>query len=174
MGRRRRVHDAIGYAVVNGVRWVNFQRAALRAEAEQVARYERITARERLERAGKPVTGFGDPRNPTMFGSRFGPRYAVLPPAALAPLSVGQSDLLPFYFKVSTDARETVVAATEIENPHRLLVGRFDLAFVLVFLYPLLSLRSPTTCCRSRRSRARSRWRYPSRCRSVRSRRAKS
>jgi ABC-2 type transport system permease protein len=33
-----------------------------------------------------------------------------------------------------------VTAGTELENPHRLLTGRFDLAFVLIYLYPLLVL----------------------------------
>ncbi len=133
---------SIGYAMVNGARWSRFEDTALRdAAAEESGRYSQMqTQIVDLQRAGKPVAPFGDPRNPTMFGSRFGPRYATLPPGALAPTAIGQSDLLPSYFKVSTDARETIVAASEIENPHRLLVGRFDLAFVLVFLYPLLIL----------------------------------
>jgi ABC-2 type transport system permease protein len=133
---------AIGYAMVNGARWTSFERTALsNAASEEAERYHRMQAQiDDLQRAGKPVAAFGDPRNPTMFGSRFGPRYAMLPAGPLAPLAIGQSDLLPSYFKVSTDARETIVAASEIENPHRLLVGRFDLAFVLVFLYPLLIL----------------------------------
>jgi ABC-2 type transport system permease protein len=133
---------SIGYAMVNGVRWTRFEGAALReAAAEETERYGQIQGQiVDLQRVGKPVAAFGDPRNPTMFGSRFGPRYAMLPSGPLAALAIGQSDLLPSYFKVSTDARETIVAASEIENPHRLLVGRFDLAFVLVFLYPLLIL----------------------------------
>jgi ABC-2 type transport system permease protein len=132
----------IGYAMVNGARWADFERAALHnAAIEEGERYAQMQKQiAALQRAGKPVAAFGDPRNPTMFGSRFGLRYAVLPVGPLAPLAIGQSDLLPSYFKVSTDARETIVAAAEIENPHRLLVGRFDLAFVLVFLYPLLIL----------------------------------
>jgi ABC-2 type transport system permease protein len=127
---------------VNGARWTAFQRRALsEAEAEERRRYAQMTEQiAALERAGSPVASFGDPRNPTQFGSRFGPRYAMMPPAPLAPLAIGQSDLLPYYFKVSTDARETLIAATEIENPQRLLTGRFDLAFVIVFLYPLLIL----------------------------------
>jgi ABC-2 type transport system permease protein len=133
---------AIGYAMVNGVRWAAFQRSALHdAAAEESDRYKKIHVQIGvLEHTGTPVAAFGDPRNPTQFGSRFGPRYAMLPPAPLSPLAIGQSDLLPYYFKVSTDARETLIAATEIENPQRLLVGRFDLAFVIVFLYPLLIL----------------------------------
>jgi ABC-2 type transport system permease protein len=133
---------AIGYATFNGVGWVAFERAAQRQAAEEEAqRYADMqTQMTELERTGKPVAPFGDPRNPTMFGSRFGPRYAILPPGSLSAVAIGQSDLLPSYFKVSTDARETIVAASEIENPHRLLAGRFDLAFVIIFLYPLLIL----------------------------------
>jgi hypothetical protein len=41
---------------------------------------------------------------------------------------------------VTTDAKEDVTAGTELENPHRLLTGRFDVAFVLICLYPLLIL----------------------------------
>jgi ABC-2 type transport system permease protein len=58
----------------------------------------------------------------------------------MAALSIGQSDLLPSYFKVTSDSKENVTAGTELENPHRLLTGRFDLAFVLIYLYPLLVL----------------------------------
>jgi ABC-2 type transport system permease protein len=134
--------SVIAYAMANGVRWVAFQHGALsEAAAEETRRYDRMVAQiADLQRSGGQVSPFADPRSPSVVGGRLGPRYAMLPPGPLAPLAIGQSDLLPYYFKVSTDARETIVAAAEIENPHRLLVGRFDLAFVLVFLYPLLIL----------------------------------
>jgi ABC-2 type transport system permease protein len=133
---------AIGYGVWNGARWVTFQGTALAsASAEESRRYEglknEVAARAR---PGATVSPFADPRSPTNVGGRLGPRYAMLPPGPLAPLAIGQSDLLPYYFKVSTEARENIVAATEIENPNRLLAGRFDLSFVIIFLYPLLIL----------------------------------
>jgi ABC-2 type transport system permease protein len=133
---------AIGYGVWNGGRWVTFQRAALHSAAtEEAERYDRLqTQVAALAQPGAKVSPFADPRSPTNIGGRLGPRYAMLPPGPLAPLAIGQSDLLPYYFKVSTDARENIVAATEIENPNRLLAGRFDLAFVIIFLYPLLIL----------------------------------
>lgn len=133
---------SIAYGVWNGSRWVGFQRSALQAAAdEEAARYDVLSARiAALSLPGATVSPFADPRSPTNFGGRLGPRYAMLPPGPLAPLAIGQSDLLPYYFKVSTEARENVVAATEIENPNRLLSGRFDLAFVLIYLYPLLVL----------------------------------
>lgn len=133
---------AIGYGVWNGARWVTFQRTALAlASAEEATRYDGLKAQvAALSAPGAEVSPFADPRSPSAFGGRLGPRYAILPPGPLAPLAIGQSDLLPYYFKVSTDARENIVSATEIENPNRLLAGRFDLAFVIIFLYPLLIL----------------------------------
>jgi ABC-2 type transport system permease protein len=133
---------AIGYGVWNGARWVTFQRGALTAAVQEEAdRHARLQQQiESLQRGESKVSSFADPRSPANAGGRLGPRYASLPPAPLAALAIGQSDLLPYYFKVSTDARETIVAATEVENPQRLLVGRFDLAFALIYLYPLLIL----------------------------------
>jgi ABC-2 type transport system permease protein len=133
--------SAIGYGVWTGHRWVDFQRTAIeQAQAEETERYARLQQQVAdLERGGK-VSPFADPRNPSNAGARLAPRYATLPPGPMAVTAVGQSDLLPYYFRISTDSRENIVAASEIENPHRLLVGRFDLAFVLIFLYPLLIL----------------------------------
>lgn len=133
---------AIGYGAWNGVQWVAFQTSALaEAAAEERERYDRLRQRvDEIVKAGGPVSPFADPRSPANVGGRLGPRYAMLPPGPLAPLAIGQSDLLPYYFRVSTESRENILAATEIENPHRLLSGRFDLAFVVIFLYPLLIL----------------------------------
>ncbi|MEZ5287943.1 MAG: DUF3526 domain-containing protein [Vicinamibacterales bacterium] len=133
---------AIAYGVANGAGWVRFQQTALSAAAEEEAqRHASLQARiDDLERTGESISAFQDPRSASNAGGRLAPRYATLPPGALAPLAVGQSDLLPYYFKVSTDAREAIVSATEVENPQRLLAGRFDLAFVLIYFYPILIL----------------------------------
>jgi ABC-2 type transport system permease protein len=133
---------AIGYGVWNGVQWVGFQaRALAEAAAEEQERYDGLRQRvDDIVKTGAQVSPFADPRSPANVGGRLGPRYAMLPPGPLAPLAIGQSDLLPYYFRVSTDSRENILSATEIENPYRLLSGRFDLAFVVIFLYPLLIL----------------------------------
>lgn len=133
---------SIGYGTLNGVGWVAFQRDAIaetqREEQDRFAAQEAQIAR--ISRGEVKVSPFADPRNPSTAGGRLGARYAALPPAPLAPLAIGQSDLLPYYFKMTTDAKQNVTAAAELENPHRLLAGRFDLAFVLIYLYPLLIL----------------------------------
>ena len=65
-------------------------------------------------------------------------------PSPLAALAVGQRDVLPFYRTVSGRSLAYDGAgmsfdgmADEISNPERLVVGNFDLAFVIVVLCPL-------------------------------------
>jgi ABC-2 type transport system permease protein len=110
---------AIAYNTVNGVRWVAFQRAAIaEAKAEEQDRFRRHEAEiARITREHATVSAFADPRNPDAVGRTLGGRYAILPATTLAPLAIGQSDLLPSYFKMSTGAKETVLAAAELENP---------------------------------------------------------
>lgn len=133
---------AIAYGTATGVGWTRFQQRAIAdARAEEQDRFSTLEADMRLIAAGtKTVSAFADPRNPDSAGRRLATRYAVLPPMPLAALAVGQSDLLPYYVRIGSDTRDPALAATEIENPQRLLSGRFDLAFVLVYLFPLFVL----------------------------------
>lgn len=130
------------YGVATGTRWQHFQREAIAAaESEERERYQQITRLAADADARRvEVSPFADPRNPEALGRRLGTRHAILPSPPLAPLAIGQSDVLPAYYRISTDAKELLLAATEIENPLRLLIGRFDLAFVILYLYPLLIL----------------------------------
>jgi ABC-2 type transport system permease protein len=131
----------IGYGVYNGAAWVRFQHATLRAAAEEeAARYAKAKQEIAEIERGKQVATFTNPRFPSVASGRVGPRYALLPPAPLAALSVGQSDLYPYYFKVTQQSRQTFLNNDEIENPSNLLAGRFDLAFAIIYLYPLLIL----------------------------------
>jgi ABC-2 type transport system permease protein len=130
------------FAIWNGAEWVKFQNDAIAgALAEESARIDSMKSLiPALDRGDLTIPAFLDPRDPGAAGRRIANRYAVLPPGPLAVVSVGQSDLYPFYLKISTDSREAILTAQEIENPLRLLTGKFDLAFVLIFLYPLLIL----------------------------------
>src|SRR5687768_14144136 len=92
---------AIAYGTFNGVRWTRFQQEATaeaaREERERFAQHEATIAR--VNAGELNVSPFADPRNPQAAGSRLAARYAVLPPAPLASLSIGQSDLLPHSLK---------------------------------------------------------------------------
>ncbi len=76
------------------------------------------------------------------------PSIALLPPAPLPALAVGQADLLPSHEAISLWRLEKPSEArAELENPSRLLAGRFDLAFVLVWLLPLFLLAAAYDLC---------------------------
>jgi ABC-2 type transport system permease protein len=64
--------------------------------------------------------------------------YAVMAHDDLAPLSVGQSDVQPFYYRVTAHPSHTFLSASEIQNPLAQLTGSFDVAFVMIFVLPIL------------------------------------
>lgn len=130
------------FAASNGARWSALQQerhgklVADESERREDTRAELL----RIAGGGSPRSRFFDPRNPAQVGQSFAAGYALLPPAALAPLSIGQSDLLPAHYKITLASREALFAGDELDNPTNLLAGSFDVAFVIVFLYPLLIL----------------------------------
>ena len=131
------------YALVNGMAWVDFQEGTVAAAREGNVERARALGEEleRIADGGSPSSPFRDPRSPSVLGGAAGAHTAVLDPAPLTGLAVGQTDLLPYYYDVSIYTNESSFLQNgEIENPLNLLVGRFDLAFVLVYLLPLLIL----------------------------------
>lgn len=132
----------IFYGVYNGASWVRFQQKTIDAAvADEAERHDQIKKGIEDANAGRSTPpSWKDPRNPYAVGYRLGSRYATMPPAPLASLAVGQSDLLPYYFRVTVNSRDTLMGNDEIENPIHLLSGRFDLAFVIIYLFPLMIL----------------------------------
>ncbi len=125
--------------------FVGLEQAHLREHMiEKVVRYERdkqTSNREMLESvlAGREaLVPFDNPANPAALAGNLAGRHTTLPNAPLAALSVGQSDLLPNYYRISYLSKVQFMYDTEIENPWNLLSGHFDLSFVIVFVLPLL------------------------------------
>lgn len=63
---------------------------------------------------------------------------ALLPPAPLSALAIGQGDVYPNYIKVTARSLDALVSGDQIEHPLAVSNGQFDAAFVVLFLYPLL------------------------------------
>jgi ABC-2 type transport system permease protein len=63
---------------------------------------------------------------------------ALLPPAPLSALAIGQGDVYPNYIKVTARSLDALVSGDQIEHPLAVASGQFDVAFVVLFLYPLL------------------------------------
>jgi ABC-2 type transport system permease protein len=129
------------FALLTGSSRVKFQENTLQTiQKQEQIDYE--TQRKIIAdvNAGQQFDGghFGDPTNPFFFGNRMGARYATLAPAQLAITSTGQSDLMPYYYKLTLSKRQALFHSEELENPQILYNGSFDLSFVIIFLLPLL------------------------------------
>lgn len=66
------------------------------------------------------------------------PPYAVFPPSGLSRLAIGLRDIHPFYDLISSKENKTDSPATDFSNAEQLAAGSFDLAFVFLYLFPLL------------------------------------
>ncbi|MCI0351660.1 MAG: ABC transporter permease subunit, partial [Acidobacteriales bacterium] len=130
------------FAVIRGQSWMATQRdAAARITEEEGKKVSFLQAEmARIEAGGRPSRDGGpDPRDPHWVG-QIGHRLA-LPPLPTVPLAIGQAELFSHEAALST----AVTAASlwdriEIDNPLLTRFGRFDLAFVMVALLPLLLL----------------------------------
>ena len=128
----------MAYGAWNGLSWAAFQRETIAAvRAEETTRLKALADNVQRKSAGD-TTATVAPIG--ALGAAGAVRYAILPPSALASLAVGSSDLFPYYTKVSLRSKQSFIVNDEIENPHNLLAGRFDLAFAIVFVFPLLIL----------------------------------
>lgn len=64
--------------------------------------------------------------------------FAVHHPTPWASLALGQRDVNPYYLKLRLLGLQGQLYASENVNPTKVLTGNFDLAFVVVYLVPLL------------------------------------
>jgi len=125
--------------------------AMLDAETQRLASQQQL-ARDVLQ--GKATTfPWTDPTDPERAGSRIGTRYAEKTPYPLEFAIIGQSDLLPPMLLVSTNPFQQWAHQHELENPTHLLHGRFDLGFVIVFLFPLAAILLGSTVISRERDR---------------------
>jgi ABC-2 type transport system permease protein len=125
----------LSYGIYNGGKWARAQSLVNETViAEQEKRYV-----ENRVRVASSQTATPDPSDSFAVGAALG--YAVLPPSPLGFTSIGQSDLLRSKIGVSVLSKQgTKEDKQGFENPLSLLAGRFDLAFVIVYLLPLLVL----------------------------------
>lgn len=128
----------ISYGVYNGASWT-WRRWRVIGEAERTAADALKTQRQQvldIEAGRKTLTDLPAAGRPSGVQA-----HAFMPPTMLSALSVGQSDLLPYSTSIGVySTKDTLITQSETDNPVNLLAGRFDLAFVLIYLYPLLIL----------------------------------
>ncbi|WP_438481415.1 ABC transporter permease [Oleiharenicola lentus] len=132
---------ALGFALHHGGRWLE-QLNQLRATAQSAETKATAEARAlaaKLDAENNSNYGAArDPRDAAGYANRLMANFATLPATPLAALSIGQSDLLPAVLPLAPGTNPRLGGNHEAENPHRLLLGRFDAAFVVIHLAPLL------------------------------------
>jgi ABC-2 type transport system permease protein len=101
-----------------------------RTEREQRT-FETFTARALRQRAHPPSMRADAVANETGW-------LALLPPAPLGALAAGQSDVYPSYLKVTARNLDSLVTGDQVEHPFAVAAGQLDVAFIVLFFYPLL------------------------------------
>ncbi|WP_396590889.1 DUF3526 domain-containing protein [Allomuricauda sp. R78024] len=76
--------------------------------------------------------------NAPMAVGNYHPRLASMPPSDLSFLATGQSDMFTHFVKPTASGDDLTLNFTEMTSPVQLLFGSFDIAFVVIFLLPLL------------------------------------
>lgn len=80
-----------------------------------------------------------DPRSLSVYGQRAG-RVVAMDAEPLALIATGQSDLYTHTVKPKLYGEANALGFSELSNPVQLMFGTFDLAFVCIYLLPLLVL----------------------------------
>ncbi|MCC5887434.1 MAG: DUF3526 domain-containing protein [Gammaproteobacteria bacterium] len=129
-------------ALVAGVRWYHFQHhAGVATLADDRARQQDAERRGREILAGErspPRGWWSNPADVRGYAYYLLQVHAIKPPEPLTALTVGLSDVLPYYQRVGPGPQGKFQTAYEAEHPRRLLIGRFDASFVVLFVLPLL------------------------------------
>jgi ABC-2 type transport system permease protein len=132
----------VTYAAVGGASSVRAWRAANEAAVSaEEATLENLRAQlAATEAGGPPAPHARDPADPAVVGRGLAARAVTLPATPLAPVAAGQRDVHAGTLRITTQSRLTAPSggATAMSGPTRQMTGAFDLAFVFVFLLPLL------------------------------------
>lgn len=129
-----------GFAALNGREKVQKREADIAAARQEVRESDEMMLKllDSVER-GLEVSAsrWTIPTSPMAVGN-YHPRVAAMDPQPMAFLATGQADLFTHYVKPTVAGDDFALNFTEMTSPVQLLFGSFDLAFVIVYLLPLI------------------------------------
>jgi len=131
------------FAVRNGREKVNDRITSIEKEqqksnlSETLVKAEIDSAEQKLKPL--PKESWADPRS-LINVAWDAPRVVAMDAQPLTLISTGQSDLFTHYAKPKIYGESYTLGFSELSNPVQLLFGSFDLAFVCIYLLPLLVL----------------------------------
>ncbi|MGB5191315.1 DUF3526 domain-containing protein [Robiginitalea sp.] len=129
-----------GFAALNGREKVVKRELDIEAARQEVRESDEMmlklldSVERELEVSASPWT---IPTNPMAVGN-YHPRVAAMDPQPMAFIATGQADLFTHYVKPTVAGDDFALNFTEMTSPVQLLFGSFDLAFVIVYLLPLI------------------------------------
>ncbi|QCR21620.1 DUF3526 domain-containing protein [Pontibacter sp. SGAir0037] len=123
------------YAIHYGHSFVEHQRDVLyQVDTLQTANYSKT-----FQKLSEDTVAFPKKQPYNAYMSDWGTQKMVTyAPSGFAALSIGQKDNFSFYHNVFILNSVFNNKLQEIRNPDKLLAGNFDLAFVILYLFPLL------------------------------------
>ncbi|MDT0678539.1 ABC transporter permease [Autumnicola musiva] len=120
-------------ALLAGLYGIYYGTSEIERQQENIAQLE-IIAQENIEEMKDKYPGDADAGDLGYYHYTF----AINEPDSWAGLSLGQRDLNPYYLKLRLLNLQSQIYDTDNINPLKILSGNFDLAFVFVYLFPLL------------------------------------
>jgi ABC-2 type transport system permease protein len=130
------------FAVRNGKEKVEDRMATITKEKEKMVKLDRKMAAD-IDSLNKNLKPAPEARQDSRALDKIGwnaPRVVAMDAQPLAVVSTGQSDLFTHYAKPKIYGEAYILGFSELSNPVQLLFGSFDLAFVCIYLLPLLVL----------------------------------
>ncbi|EDP97051.1 DUF3526 domain-containing protein [Kordia algicida OT-1] len=129
-----------GFAVYNGVQKVETRQANITAAITELKSQETetLSVLDSLEKGLEvSVSRWRLPSRAVVVGNSLS-RVVNMPAKSTAFIATGQSDLFVHYVKPTVTGDDLSLSYTEMTSPVQLLFGSFDLAFVIIYLLPLL------------------------------------
>lgn len=132
------VWGAYNTAALHGSQTAALERAhAADAAFDALTREKARAYREPVREGAGRVAYWQDPTNVAGYSEYFVKKSALKPHLPLSPLAAGVSDLAPSRLEIKLNTPFGFVDTYDFENPRGLALGRFDLAFAIVFLLPV-------------------------------------
>ncbi|WP_129790673.1 DUF3526 domain-containing protein [Sphingosinicella sp. CPCC 101087] len=132
------VWGALNTAVLHSAQTAALERARQADAAFHASAVERARAyRAPVTASAGPVAYWQDPTNVAGYSEYFVRKSALKPHLPLSPLAAGVSDLAPSRLEIKLNTPFGFLDTYDFENPRGLALGRFDLAFAIVFLLPI-------------------------------------
>mgnify|MGYP000008787902 CR=1 FL=1 len=126
-----------GFAINNGTERIEKRNTELvSTKAETDKEYEGLYSKlDSIEKGLEPTRSWLD--DPILVGYYY-PRVADMPANSMTFVATGQSDMYSHFQKPNVYGSSLMKDYTEMTSPVQLLFGSFDLAFVIIYLLPLL------------------------------------